>query len=82
MSLFLHVSRQLSTSAKLDVVAFWQPLFSDVSAARTVGNLTLTVDVTGEVDLKLGAAIEDNARAPEGVERTDWSTFTGLGVSF
>ena len=82
MSIFLHTNRRLGDHAKLDVVAFWQPLFSDVSASRTVGNLTLTLEVTGEVDLKVGAAVEDNARPPLGVERTDWSTFTGLGVRF
>ncbi len=82
LSVFLHMSRRLSSNTKLDAVAFWQPLFSDVSASRAVGNLTLTVDVTGEVDLKVGAAVEDNARPPVGVERTDWSTFMGLGVSF
>ena len=82
LSVFLHVARRLSSNTKLDAVAFWQPLFSDVSASRTVGNLTLTVEVSGEVDLNVGVAIEDNARAPVGVERTDWSTFMGLGVSF
>ncbi len=82
LSVFLHVARRLSSNTKLEAVAFWQPLFSDVSASRTVGNLTLSVEVSGEVDLKVGVAIEDNARPPVGVERTDWSTFTGLGMSF
>jgi len=82
LSIFLHLVRRLSTNTKLDAVAFWQPLFSDVSASRAVGNLALTVAISGEVDLKIGASIEDNARAPVGVKRTDWSTFTGLGVSF
>ncbi len=82
LSVFLHVARRLSSNTKLEAVAFWQPLFSDVSASRTVGNLTLTVEVSGEVDLKVGVAIEDNARPPVGVERTDWSTFMGLGMSF
>jgi putative salt-induced outer membrane protein YdiY len=82
LSIFLHLARQLNGNTKLDAVAFWQPLFSDVSASRAVGNLALTVAISGEVDLKVGASIEDNARPPAGVKRTDWSTFTGLGVSF
>lgn len=82
LSVFLHLVRRLSANAKLDAVAFWQPLFSDFSASRAVGNLALTVAISGEVDLKFGASVEDNARAPAGVERTDWSTFTGLGVKF
>ncbi len=82
MSVFLHVAHRLSATTRLDAVVFWQPLFSDITAARTVGNLTLAVDVTGSVELKVGAAVEDNARPPVGVLRTDWSTFTGLGVRF
>ena len=82
LSMFLHVARRLSANTKLDMVAFWQPLFSDASISRTVANLTLTVEITGTVDLKIGGAMEDNARPPAGVDRLDWSTFTGLGVSF
>ena len=81
-SFFLHLAYKLSPHAQLDGVVFWQPLFSDVSASRATGNLTLAVDVVGEVDLKVGAVVEHNERAPSGVEKTDWSTFTGLGVTF
>ena len=82
LSMFLHVARRLSDSAKLDLVGFWQPLFSDFSDARSVGNLALKVDVTGSVDLKVGLAVEDDARPPAGVKRTDWGTFAGFGVEF
>jgi len=81
MSFFVHLSHQLSENSQLDLVGFWQPLFSDVSAYRAVGNLVLKVDVTGEVDLKVGFAVEDNSRPPVGIERTDWSTFMGLGLN-
>ena len=82
LSMFLHVARQLGDTAKLDLVGFWQPLFSDLGDARSVGNLALTVDVTGSVDLKVGLAVESDARPPAGVERTDWGTFAGFGVEF
>lgn len=82
LSIFLHVARGFGSGARVDAVAFWQPLFSDVSAPRASGTLTCTVELAGEFDLKVGVAIEHNARAPEGVEQTDWSTFTGLGVTF
>ncbi len=82
LSMFLHVARRLSDSAKLDLVGFWQPLFSDFGDARTVGNLALKVAVTGSVDLKVGLAVEDDARPPAGVKRTDWGTFAGFGVEF
>lgn len=82
LSVFLHLARRIGPSAQVDGVVFWQPLFSDLSASRATANLTLAVDVVGEVDLKVGAAVEYNERAPAGVRKTDWSTFTGLGVSF
>lgn len=82
LSVFLHAARQLGPATRLDAVVFWQPLFAAFGSARTVGNLALTVKITGSVDLKLGAAVEDNADAPEGVERTDWSTYAGVGVGF
>ncbi|MFT5315546.1 MAG: putative salt-induced outer membrane protein YdiY [Candidatus Krumholzibacteriia bacterium] len=81
MSFFVHLSRQLSETTQLDLVGFWQPLFSDFSAIRAVGNLVLKVDVTGEVDLKVGFSVEDNSRPPVGVERTDWGTFVGLSLN-
>jgi putative salt-induced outer membrane protein YdiY len=82
LSVFLHVAWPLSDTATLDGAAFWQPLFSDLGDARAVGNVSLGVDVTGSLDLKVGAAIEDDARPPAGVARTDWKTFAGLGLDF
>ena len=82
LSVFLHLARKIGPSAQVDGVVFWQPLFSDLSASRATANVTLAVDVVGEVDLKVGAAVEYNERAPVGVDKTDWSTFTGLGVTF
>jgi putative salt-induced outer membrane protein YdiY len=82
LSVFLHVARDLRDDVRVDLVGFWQPLFSDVADFRAVGNLTLTVAVTGAVDLKTGVSVEDDARPPAGVERTDWETFVGLALGF
>lgn len=82
LSVFLHLARKLSETVRVDGVVFWQPLLSEFAASRTVGNLSLTTAVSGRVDLKLGAALEDNARPPAGVERTDWRTYLGFGVDF
>jgi len=82
LSVFLHIARHLSDSARLDLVAFWQPLFSDFSDSRATANLVFTVDMIGEVDLKVGVNVEDNATPPVGVERTDWQTYMGLGLDF
>jgi len=82
LSVFLHAARDLSKTTRIDAVVFWQPLFSDFTVSRTVANVTLAVEVNGHVDLKVGAAVEDNARPAEGVKRTDWNTFVGLGWDF
>jgi len=82
LSTFLHAARRLSDNTKLDAVAFWQPLFSDVTKSRMVGNLTLSVQVSGSIELKAGGAVEHNGHPPVGVEKTDWSTFTGLEFGF
>lgn len=82
LSVFLHAARELSATTRLDAAVFWQPLFSDLAVSRTVANITLAVEVNGHVDLKVGAAVEDNARPAAGVERMDWSTFVGLGWDF
>lgn len=82
MSVFAHVARRLSDNTRLNLVGFWQPLFSDLADARAVGNATVTVEVTGNVDLKVGASVEHDARPPAGVERTDWETFVGLELGF
>lgn len=82
LSVFLHAARDLSATTRVDAAVFWQPLFDDLAVSRTVGNVTLSVEVNGHIDLKVGAAVEDNARPAPGVERTDWSTFVGLGLDF
>jgi len=82
LSAFVHVAQHLNDRTRLDLTAFWQPLFSDIQAWRAVGNVALVVEINGHLDLKLGAAVEDDARAPAGVERTDWSTYAGLSWSF
>ncbi len=82
LSVFLHVARQLREDIRLDLVGFWQPLFSDLAATRTSATATLSIALTGAVDLRVGAAVNDNSRPPAGVARTDWETFLGLGLSF
>jgi len=82
LSLFAHVARGLREGIRLDLVAFWQPLFSDLEATRTSATATFTIDLTGSIDLKVGASVADNSRPPAGVERTDWETFVGLGWGF
>ncbi len=82
MSVFVHAERDLAERVRLDMTGFWQPLFDDLDDWRAVGNVGLTVDMTGSVEVMTGFSVEDNARAPEGVKRTDWNSYAGVGVSF
>ncbi len=82
LSVFALARRTLTAGTRVDVVGFWQPLFSDFADQRAVVNAALVVKVTGAVDLKVGTSVEHDSRPPAGVKRTDWSTYTGLGVTF
>lgn len=82
MSVFLQLIRRLSENTRLNGTVFYQPLFSDVSAARAAGTLALGIDLSGSLEMQTGVEVEYNAEPPEGVEKTDWSTFLGLGYKF
>lgn len=80
LSMFLSLSRRLSESAALSATGFWQPLFADLGDMRAVGNLALTVDVIGEVDLKVGVEVEYDSSPPADIEKTDWTTYVGFEI--
>ena len=82
LSAFLFASRRLSETVKLSAVGFIQPLWSDFSDRRAMGNLTVDVSLTGALVLSVGGAVEYDSAPPAGVETTDWKTSTGLGVRF
>jgi hypothetical protein len=80
LSAFVSASRDLSDTARLQLSGFWQPLFDDLDDMRAIGNVGLSVDVTGSVDVTLGASVEYDTRPPAGVEDTDWKTYAGFGI--
>jgi len=82
LSTFLTLSQRLTAATTVSAMGFWQPLFSDLADARAVGNLTVITDLTGNVSLKIGAAVEHDSRPADGVEKTDWNSYAGVGVTF
>lgn len=82
LSTFLVTALTLKPGVVCEASGFFQPLFSDFARARAVGNLGITVALSGSLSLKTGAAIEHNSDPPAGVEKTDWSTYSGLGWKF
>ena len=82
LSVFLILVQNLGEHARMDMHGFWQPLMNDFDAWRTTANVALVVEVTGWLDFKTGVAVEDDARPPAGVKRTDWSTYAGLTWGF
>ncbi|MGD9546493.1 MAG: YdiY family protein [Candidatus Krumholzibacteriia bacterium] len=82
LSTFLVTSLTLKPGVVCEASGFYQPLFGDFSQVRAVGNLGITVALSGSLSLKTGASVEHNSDPPAGVKRTDWSTYTGLGWKF
>ncbi len=82
LSTFLALSRKLQTKVRVDATGFVQPLFSDFGNLRTAETAVLVVGVTGTLDLKAGVSVETNSDPAPGVEKTDWTTFMSLGVTF
>jgi putative salt-induced outer membrane protein YdiY len=82
LSTFLFLSRKLQKKVRVDGSAFVQPLFEDFGNLRTAGTAVLVAEVTGSLDLKTGVSVETNSNPAPGVEKTDWTTFMSLGVTF
>jgi putative salt-induced outer membrane protein YdiY len=82
LSAFLRLGRSLREGVTLDLVGFYQPLWSDFADARAMGIATLRVELTGSLSLQVGGNLDYDARPPAGVGKTDWQTTTGLGVRF
>jgi len=82
LSAFLFASRRLSPTVNLSAVGFIQPLWSDFSDRRAMGNLSMDVSLTGSLVLRVGGSVEYDSSPPTGVDSTDWKTSTGLGVRF
>lgn len=82
LSTFVVISHALTANTRITGMGFWQPLFGDLADARAIGNLALVTDLSGSVSLKVGGALEHDSRPAAGVEKTDWSSYAGLGVTF
>jgi putative salt-induced outer membrane protein YdiY len=82
MSSFLSVLYDLSATARLDVVAFYQPVWSDFADYRTVVAAQLKVMITGSLYLTLDYGLQHDNRPPEGVLETDWNLGSGIGWDF
>ncbi len=82
LSVFLKSSLPLRTDVKLDAMAFYQPLWSDFGDARVMASLKLQVKLVGDLSLFTGGDLEYDPQPAAGVEKSDWSTSTGLRYKF
>lgn len=82
MSTFLSVMYDVSQDTQLDLVAFYQPEWSDFGDYRTVISARLKVEIIGALYLSLSYGFQRDSRPPEGVGETDWSFYSGIGWSF
>lgn len=82
LSMFLRLERKLNESVKVNLSGFYQPLWSDFSDARASGILGLKVSLTKTLSMKFAANLDYDSSPPAGVDKTDWTTKTGFGISF
>lgn len=82
LSAYSSAEAELREGVKLDALLFYQPRWSDFEDWRMLGQVELEVELTGVLALFTGYKIEHDATPPAGVEKTDWTTTTGLRASF
>jgi hypothetical protein len=82
LSSFLSALWDLREGVTLDAVGFYQPRWSRFSDLRASLSTRLKVDLVGSLYLSVLYELEQDARPPEGVEKTDWGLRTGLGMEF
>ena len=82
LSAFTSVETELREGIVLDALLFYQPRWADFSDWRVFGQIELDIELTGVLSLFTGYQVQHNARPPEGVEQTDWTTTTGFRAKF
>lgn len=80
LSVFVTCAGDLTENLSADVVAFYQPLWSDFEDSRATSQATLRLGIVGSLELVLRGSVEHDARPPAGVEETDWSYRTALSL--
>jgi putative salt-induced outer membrane protein YdiY len=81
-SFFASAVGRVTETLRLDLSAFYQPLFSDWGDDRLFIASTMRVDVVGELDLVVRFDLQRESRPPVGVEPTDLSLSTGFVLDF
>jgi hypothetical protein len=82
LSLFLSVFSASTQNIQLDLSGFYQPVITDWSDARALGLAALRIDIVGELYFLTRSGLQFNSRPPPGVERTDVTLRSGLGIGF
>lgn len=81
-SFFASLYSASSERVKLDISAFYQPLISDFEDARAYVSTALRVDVMGGVYVLVKYNMVHDANPPTGVEQTDQTLRSGMGIKF
>jgi putative salt-induced outer membrane protein YdiY len=82
LSAFTSVETELREGIVLDAMVFYQPRWADFSDWRLFSQIELDIELNGVLSLFTGAMVQHNAKPPEGVEQTDWTTTTGFRAKF
>ncbi|MDX1390708.1 MAG: hypothetical protein R3344_16075, partial [Acidobacteriota bacterium] len=81
-SLFASLYSGSSTTVRTDLVAFWQPRWSDPSDSRTFVAASAEVDVTGGLYVLFRYNLTWDTAPPATVSERDQSLRGGLGFEF
>lgn len=81
-SFFVSAIGSATETLRLDLSAFYQPLFTDWGDDRLFIASSIRVDVVGELDLLVRFDLQRESRPPLGVEPTDLSFSTGFVFDF
>ena len=81
-SFFASAIGDVTETLRIDLSAFYQPLFSDWGDDRVFFASSLRTRVIGGLDLLVGFDLTHESRPPEGVEPTDVRLGTGFVLDF
>ena len=81
-SFFVSAIGDVTETLRIDLSAFYQPLFSDWGDDRVFLASSLRTDVVGELDLVVQFDLTHESRPPDGVEPTDVRLGTGVVLDF
>lgn len=81
-SFFVTAEGLVTDAVSVDVSSFYQPLWNDFSNSRVFVNGAVRVAIGAGFEFRTAVDVVHDAEPPDGVEKTDWTIASGVGVTF